>query len=615
MNDINKTQILIYTRKPLNDYTESLANSVHLACSDGEAGRDFTPLNQNYGILFATATVDSKNVIVEKGLKNPYLFRMEDGSFGIIAVRVDKNGNDDPESKGHIMAWTSDDLINFNYCGLIKLHDDLYVKEAVCEYSDDGAYIIRWQDNEGRYYVNPIKSLTNPDSVSQPAPSAPYSRKLPNIDDINNINLVDFNINDINPGNILELDADRANAVIQYWTPVYNSGIELPENLCISSKEELTAVKARALYSDGSTALKEVDWDLSGLDFSKPGVYSVKGRVKQKHYPFPLASGYADPVILPWNGSYYYLATNDNVNDIGIYVREGKTIMELFNPGFKESIILNLDEEKNFIQTFWAPEFHIIGGELYILFAVSGKQWGPQCHMMKLKKGGNIMKAEDWECPVPVRRLDGSPLAPDGISLDMTYFKADGNSYVVWSYRKGIGTALDTGSMLYIASIDENNPAMLTSEPVLLTRPLYGWENIQGTINNEGPYALVTDDMVYITYSGGAACGYTYALGLLSIPRGSNYLDAGAWKKATTPVLSYYSIKGIYGPGHNSFFTDYDGELMILYHGEQKLAAFDTRCSAMHRVHFGNRGPVFNMSPERDLNPALAELELKVRIK
>jgi GH43 family beta-xylosidase len=603
-NAQQNAKILIYTRKPVKEYTESLSNSIHLAYSDGQG--DFTPLHQNYGVLFTLAAIDSQNVIQEKGLKNPYIFRTENGSFGIIAVRVDKKGNDDPESKGQVLLWTSEDLISFNYCGLLKLHDELYVREAVCEYNEDNKnYEIHWQDNEGSYYVNTIKKLSETKSVSLPAASGKYSKEQPVI-----------NLTDINPGNILEVDAKTGKAIQNHWTPVYNTEIELPDNVSIASEQELAAIKATAHYSDGSTALKLVKWNSTAIDFSKPGAYTVEGQVQQKTYPFPLTSGYADPVILPWNNKYYYLATNDNVNDIGIFVREGDTIMELFNPGFKESIILNVDEEKNFIQTFWAPEFHIIGGELYILFAVGGKRWAPHCHMMKLKKGGDIMKAEDWETPVRVRRADGTDLAPDGISLDMTYFKADGISCVVWSYRKGIGTPLDTGSMLYIATIDENNPTVLTSEPVLLTRPLYGWENIQGTINNEGPYALVTDDMVYITYSGGAAGGYTYALGLMSIPRGSDYLDISAWKKATTPVLSYYSINGIYGPGHNSFFKDYDGDVMIMYHGEVKIASSHTRCTAMHRVHFGiNNVPIFNMSKERDLDPAHAMVSLQVTVK
>jgi GH43 family beta-xylosidase len=105
-------------------------------------------------------------------------------------------------------------------------------------------------------------------------------------------------------------------------------------------------------------------------------------------------------------------------------------------------------------------------------------------------------------------------------------------------------------------------------------------------------------------------------LGLLSIPTDGDFLDVEAWQKAGTPVLSYYSIDGVYGPGHNSFFRDYDGSVMIMYHGEVKLAAQDIRCTGMHRVQFDSNGiPAFNLSKERDLKPSLAEVELKVRIE
>lgn len=601
MKEQKNPGVLIYTRKPKNEYTESLSNSIHFAYID-EAG-EVQPLNQNYGVLFAPATIDENDVIKEKGLKNPYLFRMRDGSFAILAVRVDKEGKDDEESKGHILLWTSQDLIDFTYHGLLKLYEDVFIKEAMCEYSQEKqAYEVRWLDQENKAYLHTIENLVNSCSVSKPSTTDNYSRET-----------IEVKLPDINPGNRISIDRETGNALKNHWTPVYNTKIRISEEVCISSAEQLQEVKATAVYSDGSVAEKQVQWDSSGIDFTVPGSYSVKGKVVQEAFPFPLAVGYADPVILPWNNKYYYLATNDNVDDIGIFVREGSTKSELFKPGFKESIILNVDEEKGFIQTFWAPEFHFIGDDLYILFAVGPKKWGPQCHMMKLKEGGNIMKAEDWESPVRVKRADGSFLAEDGITLDMTHFRAEGNSYLVWSYRKHIGTPLDSGSMLYIASTDEKNPTVLTSEPVLLTRPILGWENIQGTINNEGPYALVTEDKIYITYSGGAANGYTYALGLLSIPRNSNYLDVSAWKKAGTPVLSYYSVEGVYGPGHNSFFRDYDGNVMIMYHGETKLAAQDIRCTGMHRVHFKkDKTPVFNMSKERDLDPALAEVELKV---
>lgn len=556
-------KILVYTRKPGYDYTEDLANSIHFAYCD--ENNEFHPFNQNYGILFATATVDEQDVIHEKGLKNPRIFKTKSGEFGITAKRTDKYGIADETTDGKILFWTSKDLIDFRDHGLVE-PEEIYSRAVSCA---------AW------------------DSVSE-----------------------NINLEDIIPGNCLSVDADTLLTLKNRWLPVYNTEIRLPQNICISSLQELKDIKATAVYSDGSTSEKQVEWDYSQIDFTMKGKYSVKGKVLQERFPFPLASGYADPVILPYQNKYYFLATNDNVDDIGIFVRVADTKAALFEPGFKESKILDVDEEKEFIQTFWAPEFHIIGDELYILFAVGPRKWGPQCHMMKLKKGGDIMKAEDWETPIRVKKKDGSYLSEDGITLDMTYFKAGGVSCLIWSYRKNIGTPKDSGSMLYIATTDESNPTVLTSDPVLLSRPLFGWENIQGTINNEGPYPLVTKDTVYITYSGGAANGYTYALGLLSIPIGADYLDAKAWKKATTPVLSYYSIKDVYGPGHNSFFRDDNGDIMILYHGETRLAKMDVRCTGMHRVHFNQNGvPVFHVAGDRDLEPSLSDISLDVYLE
>ena len=83
--------------------------------------------------------------------------------------------------------------------------------------------------------------------------------------------------------------------------------------------------------------------------------------------------------------------------------------MGLFNDGYKEYVILDRNEEKGFIQTFWAPEFHVIGDELYILFAVSGKIWDPQSHMMKLKKNGSIIDPNSWKSR-PCYEKDGTYL-------------------------------------------------------------------------------------------------------------------------------------------------------------------------------------------------------------
>lgn len=312
-------------------------------------------------------------------------------------------------------------------------------------------------------------------------------------------------------------------------------------------------------------------------------------KVRLKDVAFPLAVGWADPVIFAWEGKWYFLATNDNNNNIGLFIREADSVAGLFAPEAEPQCILEYDEDREFMQTFWAPEFHVIGGRAYILFAVGGRQWAPQCHMMRLKEKGVLTDPTGWEAPVRVCGPDGNFLTQTGISLDMTYFKDGENSYLVWSCRYGIGTAADTGSMLYIATTDEARPWVLTSEPTLLSRPLYGWENQRGTINNEGPYALLTEDKVYLAYSGGGACDPTYAVGYLVASRGEDLLRAANWYKEPAAMLHRGSVQGIEGPGHNSFFRDEKGELMIAYHA-QDMENTHKRCAAFHRVYFNEQG-------------------------
>ena len=403
------------------------------------------------------------------------------------------------------------------------------------------------------------------------------------------------------PSEQLDVAPETAEAALRYWSPITYTGISVPENIVIDSVRELDDIRAAVSYSDGSVRGKKILVDRSEPDPEHPGRYTITGHISQQRFRFPLANGYGDPVIFRWEGKWYYISTNDNLNDIGIYVREADTIDGLFRDGVKEHLILPFDPERGFEQTFWAPEFHVIGGELYILFAVSGHKWGPQCHMMKKKKGAPIILEDSWEDPIRVQRMDGSPLAEDAITLDMTFVRANSGSYVIWSYREHIGTALDSGSMLYIASIDEERPWCLTAEPVLLTRPLYGWENVSGTINNEGPYAFVKDNKVYVTYSGGSANRYTYALGLLTADSDADLLDIASWKKSIPPVLTFYSVKDEYGPGHNSFFENEEGELMIAYHGETDITG-SLRCDGIRRVHFRKDGtPYFQMSQAEDI--------------
>ena len=604
--DPGTEQILVYTREAQRDsYPDGLARSVHFARSSD--GKRFTAMNENYGILFAKGTLSEQNTIRPKCVKNPVIFPMKDGGYGVMAVRTNEDGTPDEESRGKVLLWTTKDLIHFSEQVLFDLNtqEEVVAFLGVSPTSDGRNYRIFWKTASGRFFCTDTPDFKSPGKTDGPI----MFRLAPKPE----INAPEGMVPNNDTGySTVAVPRSLADRAALHWGHLVSVAARVPENVLAASADELAKVKAEVVYSDGSTSVKPVNWDASNVQFDKPGKYEITGTVQNESYGFPLARAWGDPVIFKWDGKFYFIATTDARNNIGLYVREADNPHDLFADGVKEHLILDRDERRQLIQTFWAPEFHVIGDDLYILFAVGPRSWGPQCHYMKLKKGASIIDPASWEDPVKILKADGKGVGDGGISLDMTYIKAGGKSYYVWSYRVGIGSPRDTGSMLYIATFDEKNPGVLTSDPVQLSRPLYGWENVRGTINNEGPYSFNANGRVYLTYSGGDAGGYTYAVGLLTADENADLLDLNSWTKSNAPVLSFYSVPGKWGPGHNAFFMDDLGNLMISYHGETSLRGRE-RCAAIHRVHFNIDGePVFNMSAERDLDPALAQVKTTV---
>ncbi len=357
-----------------------------------------------------------------------------------------------------------------------------------------------------------------------------------------------------------------------FWTWLTKDFISFEEwGLCEEKTlEERTGVSVAELRRDDNVSIPdELAERIKERWNEKP-----EKNTKYPKLQFPFSRGFGDPVFFLWKDDYYYIATNDNVGDIGFYVRKAHEIEDLFSENTEAHIILDKDEKRGLIQTFWAPEFHLINGSLYLIFAVSNENWGPQCHIMKLKENGDILNPADWENPRKVTAPGGKKLGENGITLDMTYVKSGNRHYYVWSYREKIGSPMDSGSMLMVGEFDPQNPYELITEPKCLSRPLYGFENTNGTINNEGPYAFYHNGGIYLAYSGGDARGYLYTVGMLTAKDGADLCDLSVWEKAKTPVLSFSSVPGEYGPGHNSFFCDRDGEWWIAYHG---VTSFEER--------------------------------------
>ncbi|MDQ8735668.1 family 43 glycosylhydrolase [Paenibacillus sp. LHD-38] len=595
----NHVYLLCYTRTPLEDdvYSPKLAYSMHLAYSHD--GNSYTGLNHNSGVLFAKATANDNGTLNAKSLKNPYLFHMADGTFGVIAERIEHDGGNDRESVGCILLFTSSDLIHYKEIGLIHLKSDSYVSDAICEYNPrTNHYEISWCDESGHFYKNSMPDITALDCSSQPETASAFVFKTAETD-----------IEGAVERNEIHVPNQIGNKVITKLSALANTEIRVPDTVEASSASDLELVRAVAFYNDGSSSMKKVDWDTSHVDWDFAGIYDVKGTVRQDSYSFPTAVNRADPCVIEWNGKFLFIATNDDTSiKQGFYVRESATIAGIASAG--ESLILDDDMYPLIKQFFWAPEFHIIGNDLYIFFAVSSGEFGSiHSHVMKLKSGGNPVHADDWEMPIRMQNKDGDYMYESGITLDMTYFVADGKHFVIWAQRQL--SPVDLGSWLYIANVDPEQPWRLVNDPVLLSKPEYGWAN-NHTFVDEGPFAIITKENIFVTFSS-ALVNATYCVGMMTAPRGADLLDTDSWTKSNYPLLTSRSVAGEYGPGHNAYISDGDGNLLNVYHARGGLT--EPRSTGIRRVHFDIDGcPVLDLTEDADLNRDLRCVTTKVNL-
>lgn len=608
-----------YTREPLakNVYSGKLAYSLHLAYQK-ESGV-YEGLYSNNGLLFAKADISAQGTLTAKNLKNPYVFAMADGSYGIVAVRTDSSNEDmanaqDSLSRGKVLLFTTKDFIRYDEVGLIDLKKNVFVSDVICDYDSSAQkYVLRWCDADGNYYRSTTADIRGLSAETQKGSIFRYDSQDTSIEGACERNC--FYV----PGNV-------GKNLLRKFSTIYNTSVQVPQSVSVLKQEEVEKVQAELSYSDGSKASKKVDWDLSGVDFSKPGTYNVSGTVQRA--PSMMSSdntspgvNRADPCVYynPDDGYYYFIATNDKDGNRTFSMKKSETLEGLKDAQEKE--ILNLEMYPDINGMLWAPEIHKIAGELYIFFSSNPgdpANWDVQSHVMRYK-GGKLDDKDSWERPKRFLNKNGTPLNQamadfGGITLDMTTFKIKDTRYVVWAQRD---YGRRTGSVLCIGTIDEAEPWKLMGDPVIISRPDYGWDNNDNAPVDEGPYAIIRDDEVFITFSG-SSIGATYCVGLLSADINSNFLDAKSWTKNNSPILYARAVAGETGPGHNSYTTDAAGNLVFVYHARPVDAAGNvgSRNTGLRTVHFGADGePVLYMSGELELAKANEKVGMKVVVK
>lgn len=553
--------LLNYTRKPINSvlYDPRLAYSMHLAISDD--GVNFRALNHNSGVLFAKATENEDGSLNPKCIKDPFVFEKAEGLYGIMAIRTGGDGEEDMQGAGKVLLFETKDFIDYEEIGLV---------EPTAEYK---SFI---EKDSGGNWLSAVKDMEG--AV---------------------------------PHNVIEIPENVAERLKKKLLTPVNVGMEFPGQVEVSDERQLNTMRALAKYSDGTTTTKKVDWDLSSVDFTKPGRYKIKGKIHQDHYEFPIAFDRADPCIGEWKGKYYFIATNDADGNHTLYIREADSIPELVNA--REHLILDSTTHEGIGGLLWAPEFHIVDGKLYIFHAATpGEFFWEESHVMELREGGNPVCKDDWSAPKRVVRKDGTDICEAGkeITLDMTCFEWESNYYAIWSQRQFLPK--DLGAWLYIAKLNPKEPWKLLSDPVVLSKPDYGWAN-NHTFVDEGPFALMSGNKLFITFSS-AAVDTSYVVGLLSIEKGKDLLEIKNWKKKNCPILTSRSVEGEYGTGHNAYVIDEDGVVWNTYHARPGTEA--PRSSGIRRVHFDIDGePVLDMTEDLDVKEEFCNIETTLIVK
>ena len=286
----------------------------------------------------------------------------------------------------------------------------------------------------------------------------------------------------------------------------------------------------------------------------------------------------ADPFITRGSDGYFYFTAsypmygkNDAEGYDRIVLRRAKSI-----EGLRLAEEKTIWDEKDYPFThrfIWAPEIHEIDGKWYVLFAASGSEdnvWDINCHIIACK--GNDPYADTWEDKGKFTAPAEDNFSFTRFSLDMTHFECGSRHYVAWAQHGG-------NSNVYIASVNPELPWHTTCSAVLLTKPEYEWERVNIPVN-EGPAFMCHDGRIFMSFSA-SATGPEYCIGLMYADEKADLTDASVWTKLDKPLLTSADLEGEYGPGHNSFVKDENGEWIFVYHSRDEKC-FCGECGYSH---------------------------------
>ena len=269
-------------------------------------------------------------------------------------------------------------------------------------------------------------------------------------------------------------------------------------------------------------------------------------------WPNPFIEQRADPFILRHQDRYYFIAsvpeydrTELRCADTLLGLAEAETVVVWRKPDVGPMSAL-----------IWAPEIHHVNGQWVIYFAAAPsreiKEGLFQHRMYALTCDDADPLAGEWQDRGRIQ----TPIDSFRSMRPPSSIRASGG--ICGRKRSGYPRQLQS------LSGGTGESRTLKGRPVMLSRPEYEWE-CAGFSVNEGPAVIRHGNRLFVSYSA-SATDENYCPGLLWIDVDDDPMQPAHWNKSARPVFTTSWENRQYGPGHNSFTVDEEGNDLLVYH-------------------------------------------------
>jgi GH43 family beta-xylosidase len=267
--------------------------------------------------------------------------------------------------------------------------------------------------------------------------------------------------------------------------------------------------------------------------------------VGETSFTNPLLPNGADPWLRYWNGNYYLATTTWNSQMV---MRKSPTLAGLSTAA---PVYVWSETAADRCCNFWAPEFHRLtgpNGTRWYLMYTAGQNGTLDFQRLRVLESAG-------DDPLGPYRYAGTPM-PTTWNIDGSYLQLNGQLYLLYSQWIGPDQS--------ILIVQMSNPWTVTGSHVVISQPSFSWETVGARVN-EAAEVIQRGGQTHVIFSASSCNTPEYKLGRLTLT-GSNPMSASSWTKQSTPV--FQAANGVFGPGHNGFFTSPDGSQdWLVYHG------------------------------------------------